>query len=122
MAESKAYGAIEVPEGDKEFNENDTYYLNQSQFSWSRFFRAAFPIAIAILIMGGFAYEMTHDFSHFYGPSGGTDDDDSIKQDHSWNPQSPSSGSCANNDGCVALELTGDCCPTNEGVMLGCCD
>mmetsp|Transcript_25164 Transcript_25164/g.40907 ORF Transcript_25164/g.40907 Transcript_25164/m.40907 type:complete len:123 (-) Transcript_25164:226-594(-) len=122
MAESKAYGAIDVPEGDKEFNENDTYYLNQSQFSWSRFFRAAFPTVIAILIMGGFAYEMKHDFRHFYGPPKGTDDNDSIKQDHSWIPHPQSSGSCANNDGCVALELIGECCPTNDGVMLGCCD
>jgi len=29
--------------------------------------------------------------------------------------------SCATNSGCAQLDLAGDCCPTAEGTMLGCC-
>ena len=60
MAESKTYGTIDVPEGNEEFDEKNTYYLNESRFNWNRFVRAAVPIVIALLIMGGFAYGMTH--------------------------------------------------------------
>ncbi len=28
---------------------------------------------------------------------------------------------CADNSGCAGLGLVGDCCPTAEGTMLGCC-
>jgi hypothetical protein len=36
---------------------------------------------------------------------------------------SPSSGSaaCASNEKCAALDLIGNCCPTAQGIMLGCC-
>jgi hypothetical protein len=34
---------------------------------------------------------------------------------------SPGSAACAGHKGCSELELTGDCCPTAQGVMLGCC-
>ncbi len=59
-AKKTDYGAIGVPEGDAEFDEKNTYYLNESQFNWRRFFRAAVPIVIALVIMGGFAYGMSH--------------------------------------------------------------
>lgn len=54
------YGAIDVPEGRDEFDEKNTYYLNESRFNWGRFFRAAVPIVVALAIMGGFAYGMSH--------------------------------------------------------------
>lgn len=117
MAESKTYGATDVPGGNDEFDEKNTYYLNESRFSWNRFFRAAVPTVVALVIMGGFAYGMSHDFNHFYGPPKGTDDD-SIKHDESW---IPSSASCSKNENCAALELTGNCCPTNKGDLLECC-
>ena len=60
MAESKNYGAVDVPIGNDEFDVKNTYYLNESSFQWKRFFRAAVPIVIALLIMGGFAYGMSH--------------------------------------------------------------
>jgi hypothetical protein len=34
---------------------------------------------------------------------------------------SGSSASCAGHKQCNELELIGDCCPTDQGVMLGCC-
>jgi hypothetical protein len=30
-------------------------------------------------------------------------------------------GDCSANPACNELDLTGQCCPTGEGVMLGCC-
>lgn len=61
MAETKTYGAIDVPAGgNDEFDEKNTYYLNESRFNWNKFLRAAFPVLIAVVIMGGFAYGMSH--------------------------------------------------------------
>ena len=61
MVETKTtYGAVDVPEGNDEFDEKNTYYLDGSRFNWNRFFRAAIPIVIALGIMGGFAYGMSH--------------------------------------------------------------
>ncbi len=33
----------------------------------------------------------------------------------------PVSSQCIDNPACRALELFGQCCPTPEGIMLGCC-
>lgn len=55
------YGAIDVPPGgNEEFDERNTYYLNEGGFTLSRFFRAAVPIVIALVIMSGFGYGMSH--------------------------------------------------------------
>ncbi|KAK1743814.1 hypothetical protein QTG54_005411 [Skeletonema marinoi] len=127
--ESASYGAI--PRGDAEdaeFDERNLSYLQESGFSWNRFCRAALPIILALLIMGGFAFGMGHGFGNLYGPpkiSG----DNSIKGNEKWyssedasaTTKSPSGAKCAANSKCKALGLTGDCCP-NLGVMLGCCD
>ena len=59
--ESKSYGAI--PRGDGDEENADFRYLGESSFSWNRFCRAAFPVIIALLIMGGFAFEQTCLFS-----------------------------------------------------------
>ena len=68
-------------------------------------------------------------FSHFYGPPKGSNDDDSIKRDTSWvsldkskSHLSSDNFECSMNKKCDALELIGSCCPTNEGVVLGCCE
>mmetsp|Transcript_14644 Transcript_14644/g.31837 ORF Transcript_14644/g.31837 Transcript_14644/m.31837 type:complete len:135 (+) Transcript_14644:118-522(+) len=134
MAETKSYGAVEVPEGNDTFDEKNAYYLNESEsrFSWTRFSRAAVPIIIALVIMGGFGYGMSHGFNNLYGPPKGTGDD-SIKQDESWIPLdnsnddsggtlSGSSAKCAKHEKCAALALLGNCCPTNKGGMLECCN
>jgi hypothetical protein len=55
------YGAVDVPpEETEEFDESNTYYLNESGLSLNRFFRAAVPIVVALVIMSGFGYGMTH--------------------------------------------------------------
>jgi hypothetical protein len=55
------YGAVDVPQGNNDhYDEDNTRYLNQTPFQWGRFFRAAVPILIALVIMGGFGYGMSH--------------------------------------------------------------
>jgi Glycosyl hydrolase family 81 C-terminal domain len=34
---------------------------------------------------------------------------------------SSSQETCASNAACATLNLHGDCCPTSDGIMLGCC-
>ena len=65
MAETnkKTYGSIEEGNNNNnnnEFDEKNTYYLTESRFNWSTFGRAAVPIVIALIIMGGFSYGMGH--------------------------------------------------------------
>ena len=61
MAETKTpYRAVNIPEGNNEFDENTYYLMNESCFNWNRFFWAAVPAVIALVIMGGFAYGMSH--------------------------------------------------------------
>mmetsp|Transcript_26382 Transcript_26382/g.55601 ORF Transcript_26382/g.55601 Transcript_26382/m.55601 type:complete len:129 (+) Transcript_26382:284-670(+) len=127
MTSAKSYGAVEIPDNGDNFDEKNTYYLKEGEFKWARFFRGLFPVVIALLIMGGFAYGMSNGFNHFYGPSKSSEDDNSIKEEEDWVPvDSPSAASnnplCNKNDKCAALGLEGVCCPTGDGVMLGCCD
>ena len=64
MAETnkKTYGSIEEGNNNNnnEFDEKNTYYLSESRFNWNTFGRAAIPIVIALIIMGGFSYGMGH--------------------------------------------------------------
>jgi len=60
MAESKSYGAIDVPEGKAEFDEKNTLYLDGSKFNWNKFCRAALPIIIALALMSSIAYGTFH--------------------------------------------------------------
>lgn len=131
MEAKPSYGAVEVPKGDTHYDENALQYLEKSKFSFVRFARAVVPIIIAVLIMGGLAWGMTNGFAHFYGPSKGNDEGE--KQGESWIPtakeeRSSTSGAktgafeCSSNPRCSGLGLTGNCCPTDEGVTLGCCD
>jgi hypothetical protein len=55
------YGAVDVPPGEtEEFDESNAYYLEESGLTFSRFLRAAVPIVIALVIMSGFGYGMSH--------------------------------------------------------------
>jgi hypothetical protein len=56
----KTYGSIEEGNNNNEFDEKNTYYLSESGFNWRTFGRAAIPIVIALIIMGGFSYGMGH--------------------------------------------------------------
>ena len=67
-------------------------------------------------------------FNHFYGPPKGSEDDNKSKPEESWIPHPTGEtedgiASCSKHSACVALELTGDCCPTSgkKGIMLDCC-
>lgn len=123
MAESKkstSYGAVDVPKGGADaghFDEKNTLYLrDKSKFDLRHFSRSAVPIVIALLIMGGFTYGMLHGFNHFYGPP---------KSDGGDTPgivESKGAYQCSANERCSKLDLIGNCCPTNEGVILKCCD
>ena len=46
---------------------------------------------------------------------------DSISSGSGGSSGSPTSGSCETHPNCNSLGLTGSCCPTAEGIMLGCC-
>mmetsp|Transcript_24412 Transcript_24412/g.34961 ORF Transcript_24412/g.34961 Transcript_24412/m.34961 type:complete len:126 (-) Transcript_24412:1431-1808(-) len=121
--ESTSYGAIprgDDEEGNREFDEKNLSYLQGSGFSWNRCCRAAFPIIIALLIMGGFAFGMGHGFGNLYGPPKSSGDDENWYGPDTTRT-SKSGAECAAYSKCKALGLTGDCCP-HLGVMLGCCD
>ena len=168
MTEAKNYGAVNVPKGNDEFDESNTRYLNEAPFQWGRFLRATVPIVVALLIMGGFAFGMSHGwvnckvsfnavvrwivtnsrwlfahvlccvlhsslrFNHLYGPPKGSDDENNnnIKKD-SWIPEetpqksfptvNQGSKKCSKHSSCAELNLGGNCCPTDEGIMLECC-
>jgi len=123
------YGAVDLPTGNDHYDEGNTRYLNETPFQWGRCFRAAVPIAIALLVMGGFAYGMSHGFDHLYGPAKSGDENNNVKYDTSWIPVSEDmsdatsseggSKKCSEHANCSSLQ--GNCCPTDEGVMLECC-
>ena len=58
------------------------------------------------------------------GFSVGTTADGQLDKNSSAVSHGPSDGkanNCASHEQCVAAGLLGKCCPTNEGVFLGCC-
>jgi len=60
-AMNPSYGAVNLPEGGgDEYDEKNTYYLNEKGCSWNRFVRAVVPIIIALFIMAGLGYGMSH--------------------------------------------------------------
>ncbi|GKY96868.1 hypothetical protein MPSEU_000645900 [Mayamaea pseudoterrestris] len=104
------------------------------------------PILLAVFIMGGFAWYLLRDFNNLYpGRGGGSPDggtvvlptgkkslDDSKAQSISRGPSDASTtasgkrlessnASCAAHSACQKLELIGNCCPTDKGVVLECC-
>jgi hypothetical protein len=44
-----------------------------------------------------------------------------VSEDDTSN-HSMENAACSSNQGCALLDLQGLCCPTNDGVMLGCCE
>ncbi|VEU36886.1 unnamed protein product [Pseudo-nitzschia multistriata] len=116
----------------------------------SKFVKLFVPIILAVSMVGGLAYILFHDFGDLYpGPgekshSAGrvsqpttvTSDDytpnianmsSSSNSSHGSSipvisqTKTSSGNSCEANPGCAALGLTGNCCPTSEGIKLGCC-
>lgn len=144
------YGSLEG-QGD-DFDEKDTYYLKEGTLTREekrrKFLLLAVPIIAAVLIIGGAALFLLHDFNHLYpGKGGGKEPGYKTKVKHPSSvseksdsssshsapvsaPTSPSStfdtgkssSDCSANEKCKAKGLTGDCCPTSDGVILGCCN
>uniref|UniRef100_A0A7S4MTN5 Uncharacterized protein n=1 Tax=Odontella aurita TaxID=265563 RepID=A0A7S4MTN5_9STRA len=130
---------------DRDFNLGESYYLRDNSDGRSKFLRALLPILIAVAIVGGLGYYFLRDFEHLYPDQGGgsaVEDDDRgsagpvlIEDDAPVSAPAPQSSfktavptsyhalgtSCGANEKCMALGLTGTCCPTVDGVMLGCC-
>eukprot|EP00536_Pseudo-nitzschia_multiseries_P015082 jgi/Psemu1/216806/e_gw1.817.2.1 len=127
------------------------YYKDQeltSREKISKMIKLLVPLIIATGLIGGLAYILFHDFGGLYPAPGEektrmnggsvsqpseTDSMPSVPTYTKTSSFSSSStpaiaksdtsagSSCAANPSCVALGLTGVCCPTLEGVMLGCC-
>lgn len=107
------------------------------------------PIVLAVILVGGFAYYV---ISHVLERGAGGGKHGTIETAYPASPkgsssipasrpgtypasQSPpapapktkshsssASSSCSSNSKCADLGLIGDCCPTKQGVTLGCCD
>mmetsp|Transcript_12228 Transcript_12228/g.23067 ORF Transcript_12228/g.23067 Transcript_12228/m.23067 type:complete len:152 (-) Transcript_12228:71-526(-) len=120
---------------ERDYNLGESYYLKDHSDKRSKFLRALLPILIALAIVGGVSYFFFRDFNKLYpgpGSSESNDDyvapvsvtDDSTQETKSNGEEShaQSSSSCAANDKCADLGLSGDCCPSSGGFNLACCD
>mmetsp|Transcript_3786 Transcript_3786/g.8163 ORF Transcript_3786/g.8163 Transcript_3786/m.8163 type:complete len:164 (+) Transcript_3786:151-642(+) len=133
----------------KNFDESHLYYYKEKDLTTtekiSKLIKLFVPIIIAVVLIGGLAYILFHDFGTLYPRPGGekvTSKGGMVSQSTSVSSgesaptviRSESSptvsksktsssfgGSCAANPSCAALGLSGVCCPTPEGVQLGCC-
>ena len=138
------YGSLEGQEEGKSF---DGRYLNETQLSPEERRRkcvlVAVPLITAILIIGGFALFLLRNFDMLYPGRNGNGDapprrfDPSIPGGHSGThsmsekhleTSPPANGgkkddmasSCFAHEKCTGL--VGECCPTLDGVFLGCCN
>ena len=143
-----SYGAVEADENaavDRSFDAESAYYLKPEPVPLTpgqrtrKFLITALPIVVAVLIMGGFAWFLLRDFNNLYpGRGGGSGADATTVYDRplpssgkkSLDDSSSSStakhvdsslAACSAHSACTKLELVGNCCPTDEGVVLGCC-
>jgi hypothetical protein len=108
------------------------------------------PILAAVILIGGFAYYVTNHIlernaggghkadtaypeSPYSSGGGGPSRPGSYPSTESNSSPAPApkksahssstrSSSCSANPKCLELGLKGNCCPTNDGVTLGCCD
>lgn len=133
-----------------QYDLDNTYYVKERTMSrkerLTKCMLVLVPILAAVILVGGFAYFV---ISHVL-ERGGRGNRDHAAVAIPANPSSgggrpasrpgtyPStefepppapapkekthSASCSANSKCVDLGLKGECCPTNDGVTLGCCD
>lgn len=145
------YGSVEEPEDvtDRSFDPDNAYYVKETslplQQRLKKMLICSMPILAAILIVGGAALYLLRDFNSLYPGAGGHGDKtpqysgattttrhSSLPQDYQSaettqspeaNSKSPhvNSGSadCSAHPDCSGL--VGVCCPTGDGVFLGCC-
>lgn len=133
----------------KDFDESNLYYYKGEELTrkekLSKMIKLLVPIIIAAVFLGGIAFVLFHNFGGLYpGPgeekvrSSGdsashlTETETSEYTPTSAKPSSSSGSStpiatktagrsCEANPSCADLGLTGVCCPTDEGIQLGCC-
>lgn len=160
-----SYGSVpttvETVEQGTGFQEGSVYYLKEKSLTpkekFQKLVRVAVPLAIALLVLGGFAYFLTRGFDSLYPAPGepshvniphftpSTDTAASPPGPSPLQPYGPpipspvstpvtssssassstgggsSDSDCSAHPKCNDLGLTGSCCPTGEGVVLGCC-
>jgi hypothetical protein len=166
------YGSIPSIDQDPNhsFEEYDVNYIQSKSLTtkerWTKLLKAAVPIVIALLLVGGFGWwasqavapshssKVTVDYKNPVPAPTGRGGGSTItamgpprEQSVTVKPSIPTtlttntktdtstksvttSGGTGGGDGslctarakCARLGLIGDCCPTSEGVVLGCCD
>ena len=127
----------------KNFDEKNLYYVKEDEQTKreraAKAIKLAVPIIIAVFLIGGLAFMLFHNFAYFYPGRGGqvvsskhsvnsgTTKTTQYSYDTDDDQSSPiaiptsSSTSCAANQKCKDLGLTGECCPTVKGDNLVCC-
>ena len=148
----RSYGSARNAEDPTDyFDADDTYYLKEGGGSsgptsqrLKKLLVTAFPIIIAALIVGGAVFYLLNDFGHLYpGRSGDpthggykssttTTSSSNAVDDFAPEPtqtksttkstttKSTAAAACSAHDSCSGLE--GNCCPTDDGKNLDCCN
>lgn len=146
------YGSLEDQKGEG-FDEKDMYYVKETltrEQKMRKLVLIAVPILAAVLIIGGAALFLLHDFDNLYPGKGGGKEPSYKSKSHTTINEKPDSSStpavpmpapaplkrsdfdsgekgdnvasaCVAHDKCKANGLTGECCPSLDGVFLGCC-
>lgn len=151
MQNLPSYGSLKNKGEDEEANNNETsfqeentYYLKESPpMSAKKVLLLAVPILGAVLMMGGIVLFLLRDFGHLYPGRGGdpgysnpnAGDDESRHHSttrihslgntddtafDSKSTKSTVSAKCSAHPKCSPL--TGQCCPTLDGIKLECCN
>lgn len=138
------YGAVPAGGDDGNFDENQTYYLEEKRLSREQrlrqFFLVTLPILIGVLVLGGSAVYLLQHFDRLYPGGQGRKPEHSraqpVKPDYNENEDTNTStlaptrnnkkasktdtASCSAHSKCSAL--IGLCCPTEDGKFLDCCN
>eukprot|EP00977_Amphora_coffeiformis_P007357 scaffold1593_cov156-Amphora_coffeaeformis.AAC.6 len=145
--EPKNYGAIEEGDKDKSFDATQMQYLGEGkpltrEEKLRKIIRVAVPMLVAALIVGAAVLFLLRDFGYLYpgrgehqgtknvvvadGSSSSTATTTTTTTTHASLPSSASStktkidSKCTSHDKCSSL--VGNCCPTNDGFFLDCCN
>jgi len=127
-----SYGSINdtTESDDRDYRIGESYYLRKSNKQrYISFLRALGPIVLFTVLMLSLVvvivYTQDGEIHRWYGRTGRLSH--GIETFHKWD--SPSGGGiseksgsfCVTHPKCKSLNLTGSCCPTLEGDLLGCC-
>jgi hypothetical protein len=147
------YGSVNTDEesgatgGNKNFDESNLYFIREDELTTRdkvmKAFKLAVPIFFAVLLIGGLAFMLFHNFAYFYPGGGGQQvpskhsvssssgsptkttqrsfHDIDAPDVHISAPTTTFASSCAANPKCADLGLIGKCCPAESGIKLECC-